>query len=338
VVKESKSLGVNFKWDLLENALDFIAEALDRMSAKENTKADLKYALLHMSSGVELLFKEALRRKHWSLIFRDPDTASIGALESGDFKSVDFEASLKRLRNAAQLGISDPKQEVLRSVREKRNRLEHFGIIDSTEAVRASSACLTSIVVDFIWEHLRPEGWDEPCKTYLRHITQRLSEFSEFMRQRLKDIQASLQAARGEGLVILCSACLCGEETLVLGDPTHCLFCRDEASPEDAADLWIRHALALRITTLKKKVESILFMTVPSAGERRLSIRGISEKPLGRNDMFVSLVAKRTRKVGCAAATLAEHSTGSGATMMGGRARPVSTTGREASTWTEHKS
>jgi hypothetical protein len=25
VVKESKSLGVNFKWDLLENALDFIA-------------------------------------------------------------------------------------------------------------------------------------------------------------------------------------------------------------------------------------------------------------------------------------------------------------------------
>jgi hypothetical protein len=270
VVKESKSLGVNFKWDLLENALDFIAEALDRMSAKENTKADLKYALLHMSSGVELLFKEALRRKHWSLIFRDPDTASIGALESGDFKSVDFEASLKRLRNAAQLGISDPKQEVLRSVREKRNRLEHFGIIDSTEAVRASSACLTSIVVDFIWEHLRPEGWDEPCKTYLRHITQRLSEFSEFMRQRLKDIQASLQAARGEGLVILCSACLCGEETLVLGDPTHCLFCRDEASPEDAADLWIRHALGITHYDVEKEGGEYPLHDCPECGRETL--------------------------------------------------------------------
>lgn len=270
MVKENKSLGMTFKWDLLENALDFIAEALDRMSAKENTKADLKYALLHMSSGVELLFKEALRKEHWSLIFRDPDRASVGALESGDFESINFEACLNRLRDVAGVEISDPKQRVLKSAREKRNRLEHFGIIDSTQAVRASSARLTSIVVDFIRDHLKPDDWDEPCKTYLRRITQRLSEFSEFVRQRLRDIQPSLQAARGDGVVILCSACLCEEETLVLGDPTHCLFCRYQESPEDAADHWIRHALGITHYDVEKGGGEYPLHDCPECGRETL--------------------------------------------------------------------
>jgi hypothetical protein len=235
---------MKFDWDLLENALDFIYVALDRLSQKELSKQALKYGLLHLSSGVELLFKEALRREHWALIFQDPDKATLEALNSGNFKSVDFESCLKRLQNIASVkGWSKSQETELLSFRRKRNQLEHFGITGPPNAVIASSAHMMSTVVDFMKDQLEPDKWDPACKDYYERITRKLYEFKEFVDHRNDEILPLLEQARMSCTVMICGSCF--DEALLLGTSSqpNCLFCRYEASAVDAAEFWVRTIL-----------------------------------------------------------------------------------------------
>jgi hypothetical protein len=235
---------MKFEWDLLENALDFIYVALERLSQDKLSKQDLKYGLLHLSSGVELLFKEALRREHWSLIFRDPDQATVEALNSGDFKSVDFESCLKRLQNIASVRkLSKSQQTELLGFRQKRNQLEHFGITGPPDAVIASSAHLMSTVVDFMKDQLEPNKWDQACKDCYERITRKLYEFKEFVAHRNDEIMPLLEQARMNSTVVICGSCF--EVTLLLRNSSqpNCLFCRYEASAADAAEFWVRTIL-----------------------------------------------------------------------------------------------
>ena len=52
----------DLQFDLLENGLDFIASGLDHI-ARGATKTDLKYGVLHLASGIELVLKERLRQE-----------------------------------------------------------------------------------------------------------------------------------------------------------------------------------------------------------------------------------------------------------------------------------
>ncbi len=232
---------VDFKWGLLENALDFIEAALDRLAANK-TRADIKYGLLHLCSGIELLFKEALRREHWSLIFDDPDKATPEALKSGDFKSADFDSCLKRLENVACVKLGDTKKNELLNFRRKRNRLEHFGIADSKEAVIASTGNLMSTVVNFVRDQLCPDKWDKSDKLCLERITKKLSDFRAFVDHRDTQIKTALREARKTHTVFVCPSCF--QVALVLGGPlAKCLFCRYEAPPDAAAGVWVQTLL-----------------------------------------------------------------------------------------------
>lgn len=71
------------KITLIENALDFILSALEHAQVDE--ARSLKYAVLHLSDGVDLVLKEKLRREHWSLLFADINKASESALTSREF-------------------------------------------------------------------------------------------------------------------------------------------------------------------------------------------------------------------------------------------------------------
>jgi len=59
--------------DLLENALDSLAEALSNYEEGENGEPKAyKLAVLHMSHFVELIFKYHVAEKHPLLIYKDP--------------------------------------------------------------------------------------------------------------------------------------------------------------------------------------------------------------------------------------------------------------------------
>jgi hypothetical protein len=59
----------------IRNGLDFIHSALEHLQQAEGSR-ELKYATLHLWSGIEILLKVRLQQEHWSLIFAEPKNAS----------------------------------------------------------------------------------------------------------------------------------------------------------------------------------------------------------------------------------------------------------------------
>src|SRR5579872_3504645 len=129
------------EFSLLENGLDFIHSALDFLAreplqgAKSHSKRELKYALLHMCAGIELVLKEFLRRKDWKLLFVRPDIARKELFERGEFKSVSLEESIERIRELDDDVVNHQQEEHLLNLKRRRNRAEHFRFKDSPESL-----------------------------------------------------------------------------------------------------------------------------------------------------------------------------------------------------------
>jgi hypothetical protein len=86
------------KFELLENGLDYISEALQSINANSNHKR-LKYSIIHLCAGMELIIKEVLIKKDWQLIFYEPSKASEELLQIGDFESATFYQAINRLES-----------------------------------------------------------------------------------------------------------------------------------------------------------------------------------------------------------------------------------------------
>ncbi|MFT0497836.1 hypothetical protein ACMSD6_04590 [Bacteroides thetaiotaomicron] len=110
------------KMELLENGLDFIDNSLKPILDSKN-QHDLKYSILHLSAGIELVLKEILKNEHWSFIFEDINKASLNKLNSGDFVSVAFETIITRVTNIAQVDIAESSLKQIRTIKknEKQN-------------------------------------------------------------------------------------------------------------------------------------------------------------------------------------------------------------------------
>jgi len=105
------------KLSLLENAFDYILDAVNQLQGKRPSKRRIKYGIIHLWSGIELLIKKRLMDEHWSLIFRDINKADINALNSGDFVSVYFDEAVTRLKNICGIDISDH-NDILKKIKE----------------------------------------------------------------------------------------------------------------------------------------------------------------------------------------------------------------------------
>ncbi len=143
------------KFTVLENGLDFIYTALNHLKGEPKPRA-IKYAVLHLSAGVELILKDRLRREHWSLVFDDVDKADLETYLSGDFISVNLKTSIQRLTKICDVDISSDEQRSLFNLRKSRNKLEHFASVDSSTALKASSSGVLSFTLDFISDEIDP--------------------------------------------------------------------------------------------------------------------------------------------------------------------------------------
>ncbi|MFD9904067.1 hypothetical protein [Streptomyces sp. NPDC059063] len=70
-------------------------------TADPPTPRDLKYAVLHLQAAAEVLLKARLVEEHWSLVFKEPGTATRKKFEDGDFISCTTQAAVGRLRKVA---------------------------------------------------------------------------------------------------------------------------------------------------------------------------------------------------------------------------------------------
>ena len=138
---------------LLENAFDYILDAVQQLQGKRPSKRRIKYGIVHLWSGIELLIKKRLMDEHWSLIFKDINKADKKALNSGDFVSVYFDEAIKRLKNICEVDIGNHRA-VLDKIREDRNRLEHFQITLPKEAAISNIVKAWNFVLDFVSAHI----------------------------------------------------------------------------------------------------------------------------------------------------------------------------------------
>lgn len=65
----------NIEFTLLENGLDFILSSTQHIDKKDNNKRNIKYSILHMSSGIELIFKYKLMLTDWKQVFKKVENA-----------------------------------------------------------------------------------------------------------------------------------------------------------------------------------------------------------------------------------------------------------------------
>jgi len=218
---------------LVENALDFIFSAVEW--AKEDKESSLKYAILHLSDGVELLLKEKLRRDHWSLLFADIDKANENALKTGDFKSVDFDDCVRRLQNISGLNLGS-NLDLLKLLRRHRNRLQHFEYDSSKDEVMSILVKTWGFVLDFLHDHL-PDVVSAQNRI-IERIRELMIENECFVRERSCQILPQVEGD-AHNTVLDCPRCL--EPSLLIpggGESPHCVFCRYSAPPEEVVEDW----------------------------------------------------------------------------------------------------
>lgn len=225
-------------YTLLQNGLDFIWEVLAHLS-RSSKERRLKYAVLHLCSGIELVLKERLRIEHWTLVFEEPKGASKEAYETGNFSSASFKSCITRLKTICGVSISDKQERRLLAFRDKRNRLEHFGIEDSAEAIIALAAVVLNFILDFINTELEPGNLDPDDTDTLDAIRQKLSEFDEFVEKRNKLIEGQLKATKTA--VVTCPSC--GQDAALVSEGARCLFCGYRSPPEKAAEEYVSNVL-----------------------------------------------------------------------------------------------
>jgi hypothetical protein len=229
-------------FELLENGLDFISSGLTYI-ARGETKSDLKYGVLHLSSGIDLVLKERLRQEDWTLVFKKLRSADEFLYQAGNFRSVDQRECLQRLEDYCGIEISQKQKDRLNAFRSPRNRLEHFAIIDTKAAIESLAAQALGVLLDFIAEHFESSSLSKRDTQLLLQVREQLSEFEAFTKRRLSDLLAE---RKDDSLLVQCPSCL--QSTLHADVDVECKFCGYQATGSDAAYFYIaQHDLTRNI-------------------------------------------------------------------------------------------
>lgn len=218
---KKKNKEKNIAFGLLDNGLDFIMSALNHL--KNPKEADLKYAVLHLSAGVDLILKYRLSKEHWSLLFEKIDQANMNIFESGKFTSVNSNTCIDRLKGICSVDIDEENIMKLKMLRERRNRLEHFGIVESESALKSSTAAVLGFLLDFIDQHVNIEELESNERELLDNIRSSSSDFRAFVEKRMKSIKKDLEDYGERTSITYCPTCLM--PTLVINSPVKCMFC-----------------------------------------------------------------------------------------------------------------
>jgi hypothetical protein len=225
------------RFTLLENGLDFILSALEHISDNPSDR-ELKYAILHLSSGVELVLKERLKQEHWSLVFEKIEKVNKQSYEAGEFESVRIDTCIDRLNGICGLSFRPEHKEALKHLRNKRNKLEHFSSVDSTDAMKSATAKVLSIVLDFIVKNLSPKKFNKTEIRIFKEIKSKVMELEDFAKHRMETLKGELGEKSKDCYIIQCPACY--QEALILGDgDPKCLFCFYEDEPNKVANEYL---------------------------------------------------------------------------------------------------
>ncbi|MCX4461144.1 hypothetical protein OG585_47285 (plasmid) [Streptomyces sp. NBC_01340] len=229
------------------NGLDYLLSAVEHLEAStERVSArDLKYAVLHLAAGTEVLLKARLQLEHWSLVFTDPAKAKRAELENGSLLSCGPDETVQRLRDIAGVQITEKDRKALSRLAKDRNALQHYGLFGQSanaRAVESRAAEVLDFLIRFVDEDLLPAlppEEAEAAQSDLERIRGGLAEIEGFVKQRMQRLRAELETLRDRTLQ--CPDCrqwaLVVEPTQAQGAAraSRCRFCGMSRDAEDIA-------------------------------------------------------------------------------------------------------
>jgi ribosomal protein L37E len=225
----ARSASDSVEFSLLENGVDFIAKALDELRGDPSAR-NLKYGVLHLKSGLDLILKERLRMHDWRQLFDDTSLAEEGLFESGEFVSPRTREVLRRLREEAGVTITSRQKRNIERLRRLRNRIEHFAITDSATTVVAVTSLTLAFALDFVGAQIEPMGIAGRAAQDLERIRNGLNDFSAFVDDRWRAIGPEL--ARFDAVL---DCYRCGERAFALELGAVCHFCGYHVEAEEGA-------------------------------------------------------------------------------------------------------
>ncbi len=192
----------DYKMSMLDNALDFIDYAVSHLEDSDPDTRNLKYAILHLSSGIEQLFKQCLFNKDRKLIFADQSNADEKALQSGDFYTIDFKEALKRLEANCDVKFDDRAAKIFKAIKMQRNKIEHYQLIVDKTLTVALIVKAWAIVYDFCHSYL-----DVIDNAVFLGIREKILVHQEFIKERWIQIEEALQEAKLHHFILDCPRC-----------------------------------------------------------------------------------------------------------------------------------
>jgi ribosomal protein S27E len=215
---------------LIENSFDYLESSIKYSKGTENR--DWKYALLNLASAIELMMKAVLEQEHWSLLFEDIKKANKDILSQGDFKSVNFETAIERIKSIVGISFSHAEERYVEKIRQKRNRITHFSVELHIEEVKSIVAKGIGIFIKLY----RKIDTAENVEDKLHYINSELLGFQKYVKLRLAEIEKEISGMQRPDIFLTCPSCL--QETIVIDtkfDELCCKFCGAEFSYKDMA-------------------------------------------------------------------------------------------------------
>ncbi|WP_334666035.1 hypothetical protein [Streptomyces cyaneofuscatus] len=219
----------------VRNGLDYLVSVAEHLEGgREPSARAMKYAVLHLAAGAEVLLKARLQMVHWSLVFANPGDATREALENGTLNSCSPEETRKRLTNIAGIEFSQREKDALSELAKRRNALQHYGLVgEDAKAGRMESttAQVLNFLISFVGEHILEGLTDEEERDHaeidMDRIRGGVRTIQGYVAERMKDLAPVLGPVRERTLQ--CPQCrqFALTPTMVKGVPE---WCQSDAS------------------------------------------------------------------------------------------------------------
>ncbi|OSB19207.1 hypothetical protein B2H94_08935 [Clostridium sporogenes] len=232
----------DISFTILENGLDFILSSIKYLSYEED-KYHIKYSILHLSSGIELIFKYKLLKEDYKYIFAKIDEADKKSFLSGNFQSVNSKECINRLKKHCNIIFSKDDTEILGTLRKKRNMMEHLTITDSTQALKSYFVRILNLGINFINNNFDTKEFSDNENELLQQIRTSLVNLEEFVTHRWSEIKGEIEDHLKYNTPIKCPSCL--QKALITDDGSKCLFCGYTEESEKVADKYILKVLGI---------------------------------------------------------------------------------------------
>lgn len=207
---------------MVNNGLDFILKSLETI---DNSDEELKYSLLNLHPGIQLLLKEILYQKDESLIFHNINEYTADKLRTGNFVSVNYNLLIQRLKNECGIELGEKLTEKMNWLKNERNKAEHYQFVVSTDVLKSNLAQLLSYLLPFLKTEMIEKGYLDSDDERFTHIRGYLNEYDKYVDARLKLIEDEINAI---DVPLQCP--ICSQETVNFIDSTDafCYFCDEQ--------------------------------------------------------------------------------------------------------------